>query len=73
MSVVGDAFAALKNIVLIQERIDVMQRDITRISTDVASVTDYARAIDIRVSTIEGYLRGRSESAAQAGPPRIEG
>ena len=72
MSVVGDAFTALKNIVLIQERIDIMQRDIARISGDVAGVNDYVLAVDKRVIRIETMIEMSGRNGG-ANTPRIEG
>lgn len=71
MSTLGDALAALKNIVLLQERLENVQRDVTRVSADVAGVNDYAREIDKRVVRIETMIEMSRSGAAV--PPRIEG
>ena len=49
MSALGDALAALKNVVLMQERIDVMRTEQVRISDDVRGLNDYVQAVDKRV------------------------
>lgn len=70
MSTVGDALAALKNVVLMQERMDVMKAEIERLSADVKGLNDYAVSLDkrlVRVETIADVARARSS------PPKIAG
>lgn len=70
MSSLGDALAAIRNVMLMQERIDVMNRKIDRLADDVKGLNDYALAIDKRVVRIETMieLSGRGSDR-----PRIEG
>ena len=70
MSTLGDAFAALKSIVLLQERLESVQRDVARVSSDVAGVNDYTLSIDKRVIRIETMIEMSRGSGA---PPKIEG
>ena len=70
MSSLGDALTALKNVVLMQERISVMQQDMARLTGLVDGLNDYVVAIDKRVIRIETMIEmGRSGPT----PPRIEG
>jgi len=56
MSTVSDALAALKNVVLMQERIQVLQREIERVAGDVSGLNDYCVALDKRVVRIETMI-----------------
>ena len=67
MSTLGDALAAIRNIVLMQERIDVMNRRIDRLSDDVDGLNDYALSIDKRVVRIETLIE-----AASTGQKRLD-
>ncbi len=69
MSTLGDAMAAIKNVVLMQERLDVMKSDMDRLSGDVSGLNSYAVSIDKRVLRIETMIE---MSGRGAGLPRIE-
>ncbi|VVT06844.1 conserved hypothetical protein [Sphingomonas sp. EC-HK361] len=71
MSTLGDALAALKNIVLLQERLEGVQRDISRISADVKGVNEYVQTIDKRVIRIETMIE-MSRGSGGSATPRIE-
>lgn len=71
MSTVGDALTALKNVVLMQERLDVMRRDFGSLAGKVDKLSDRIVDIDRRVLRIETMVE-MSRAAASA-PPRIEG
>ena len=70
MSSLGDALEAIRNVVLMQERLEVMDRKVDRLATDVKGLSDYAAAIDKRVVRIETIVEMSVRSNAQ---PRIEG
>jgi len=70
LSSLGDALAALKNIVLLQERLEVVQRDLGQVATSVAMINDYARDIDKRVVRIETMIEMSRPNGGSA--PRIE-
>ena len=70
MSSLGDALEAIRNVVLMQERLEVMDRKVDRLATDVKGLSDYAAAIDKRVVRIETIVEMGVRSSAQ---PRIEG
>jgi len=74
VSAIGDAFAALKNVMLIQERIDGLRADIGRTSTDLRAVTEKVYSIDKRVVRIETMIemtRGGDGGDGGGGVPRI--
>ena len=58
MSSLGDAFAALKNVMLLHERLEGVQKDIERLTADVRDTNRYAVEIDRRVARIEGVMEG---------------
>ena len=64
MSAIGDALAALKSVVLMQERLDAMRAEQGRISDDIRGLNSYAQAIDKRVVRIETMI----EMTAARGP-----
>lgn len=71
MSALSDALAALKNVVLIQERLDVVRREVTELAGTVDKLDDRVIEIDKRVVRIETMI----ELSRPRGPdqPRIEG
>ena len=56
MSTVGDALAARKNVVLMQERMSVMQKDVGVLTGLVDGLNDYVVAVDKRVIRIETMI-----------------
>jgi hypothetical protein len=69
MSAIGDALTALKNVVLMQERLDVMRTEQGRISEDVRGLNDYILSVDKRVVRIETMIEMSSRASRT---PRIE-
>ncbi len=70
MSTIGDALAALKSVVLMQERLDVMRAEQQRLADDVGGLNAYVTAVDKRLIRIETMVE---MSQARGGQPRIEG
>ena len=71
MSALGDAFAAIKNVMLLQERVEGVQGDVQRLNVDVRGLNEYVVAVDKRVIRIETMIEMTGRQAAQS--PRIEG
>jgi hypothetical protein len=69
VSSVSDAFAALKNVMLMQERIDGLRNDITKNTIDLSRLTDRVFDLDKRVVRIETMIE---MSGRAGGQPRIE-
>jgi predicted nuclease with TOPRIM domain len=67
----ANAFEALKNVMLMQERIEGMKREMSRSSDDLRTLTEKVFDLDKRVVRIETMI----EMAGARGPqsPRIEG
>lgn len=70
MSAVNDALSALKNVVLMQERLDVLRAEQARINDDVRGLNEYVQALDKRVVRIETMIE---MTTMRGGQPRIEG
>ena len=62
MSGLGEAFAALKNIALLHERVAVLRNDVEALDRDVGGLRDYAVSIDNRLSRLEGFIQGAAAS-----------
>jgi hypothetical protein len=71
MSSLGDAFAALKNVMLLHERLEGVQKDVERLSDDVKGLNRYAVEIDRRVARIEGVMEGYQRASATLRQPRL--
>jgi len=56
VSALGDAFTALKNVVLIQERLDRTQEDLTTISRDLLKLKDFTHQLDKRLYAVERII-----------------
>jgi hypothetical protein len=69
MSAIRDALSALKNVVLMQERLDVMRAEQGRISEDVRGLNNYILSVDKRVVRIETMIEMSSRASST---PRIE-
>ena len=69
MSTLGDALGALKNVVLMQERLDVVKTEVAELAGTVAIVQAYAVSLDKRIVRLETLVEVAS---SRAGPPRIE-
>jgi hypothetical protein len=70
VSALADALVALKNAVLLQERLDVVRRELVDLSGNVRRLDDRLINIDRRVVRIETMIEMSGRSAGQ---PRIEG
>jgi hypothetical protein len=71
VSSLGDAFAALKNVMLLHERLEGVQKDVERLSEDVKGLNRYAVEIDRRVARIEGVMEGYQRASATPRRPRL--
>ena len=63
MSALGDAFSALKRIIIIDENMSRMQSDVALLAEEMRRVREYAGTIDKRVVRIETMIEmGRRSS-----------
>ena len=68
MSGVGDAFAALKNVMLLHERMERVQKDVERLSGDLRDTNRWVAEVDRRVARIEGVMEGYQRASAPPSP-----
>ncbi|HEX8225082.1 MAG TPA: hypothetical protein VF605_14785 [Allosphingosinicella sp.] len=72
MSAFGDAMKAVREVLLLQSRVDALQQSLAGQATDLKGLSQMVIDVDRRVAQIEGYIRGRAdEAAAQSEVPRI--
>ncbi|MEN2787335.1 hypothetical protein ACFOKI_04090 [Sphingomonas qilianensis] len=71
MSAFGDAMIGLKNVMLMQERIDGLRGDMSRIADDLRAVTGKVQGLNERVIRIETMIDMSRASGGSV--PRIEG
>ena len=69
MSAIGDALASLKNVMLMQERIDGLRADIGHVSTDVRALAEKVGDLNGRVIRIETMIEVYERQAQR----RVEG
>ena len=69
MSAVGDALAALKSVVLMQDRLERMQRDLDGIATGLSGLKDFTHELDKRLYAVERVIE---MGARQSNQKRIE-
>jgi hypothetical protein len=67
MGTVGDILAGVKQVLLLQEHVERLQKDMEGVANDVRRIRDYAGEIDRRVARIEGVMEGYGRAASQAG------
>lgn len=71
MSTIGNALNALKQVILLQDRVERMEGQLENIADDIDGLADVAHDLDKRLVRIETMI----EMTARAGnrPPEIEG
>jgi predicted methyltransferase len=57
-------FGAIKAVMLMQERFDVIDQKIKRLDGDLTDVSRSHAELAQRVAVIEGYVRGRADQAS---------
>ena len=64
MGAVGDILSGIRQVILLQEHVARLQRDVESLAQDVRRVRDYAGEIDKRVARIEGVMEGVARASA---------
>lgn len=64
MSALGDALAALKKVVLIEENVSRLQSDMAMLTDEVRRNRDYTASVDRRVAVLEGMIQGFNMASA---------
>ncbi len=65
MSTIGDALAAIRQVILMQQRMDQLDGRITQLVADVDGLTDALSNMRDRVSRLEGIIEGAAMAARQ--------
>lgn len=73
MSAFGDAMSAIKNVVLMQSNMERVQREVEKLTTDIAGVREAIYVVDRRVVRLETLHEAASKPAKRRTPPAIEG
>jgi hypothetical protein len=72
MGAVGDILSGIRQVILLQENVARLQRDVEGLAQDVRRIREYAGEIDKRVARIEGVMEGVARASATAKPsPRL--
>lgn len=71
MGAVGDILAGIRQVILLQENVARLQRDVEALTHDVRRVREYAGDIDKRVARIEGVMEGVERASATPRRPRL--
>jgi hypothetical protein len=71
VSALSDAFAALKNVMLLQERLEGVQKGVDRLGADLRDLNRYAVEIDKRVARIEGVMEGYQRASTAPSQRRL--
>ena len=69
MSAASDALTALKNVVLLQERLAVLQRELDRVGGDIGGLSSHCASLDkrlVRIETMIEMTRARRSGAPQS-------
>ena len=72
MSAIGDVLAGVKKVLLIEDKVDRMERGLDNLASDVGDLRKGLAAIEQRVADMEGYLRAATRTPF-GDRPRIEG
>jgi hypothetical protein len=63
MGVVSDILSGIKQVILLQENVARLQRELEVTAQDVRRIREYAGEIDKRVARIEGVMEGYGRAA----------
>lgn len=70
MGAVGDILSGIRQVILLQENVARLQRDVESLAQDVRRLRDYAGDIDKRIARIEGVMEGVAR-ASTVKPSRL--
>jgi hypothetical protein len=74
MSGLGEAFLALKNVMLLHERVETLQKELEGLAEGQKEVNRSVNNIDKRLARLEGFVEGAATASGRASKlPRIEG
>jgi hypothetical protein len=64
MSSVGDVLNGIKKVLLLQESVARIEKNIDGMSSDIRQMRDYVDGIDRRVTRLEGFIEGAAAATA---------
>lgn len=64
MSSFSDALKGLQKLLLMQNRIEQVERAVTLVATDITDLADAVHNLSIRVARVEGFIEGATAAAA---------
>ena len=70
MSALGDALAALKKVILIEENVSRLQDDMSILTEEVRRNREYTASVDRRVAVLEGMIQGFNMAAGTRRLPK---
>ncbi|WP_310467500.1 hypothetical protein [Sphingomonas sp.] len=70
MGAIGDILTGIKQVILLQENVARLQKDVENLAQDVRRIRDYAGGIDQRVARIEGVIEGFGRATAGTSSPQ---
>ena len=70
MSAVANAFVALKNVMLLHERVDRLQKELEGLARSQDQLGAAMVAIDRRVARLEGFVEGAAAASGRAQLPK---
>ena len=70
MGAVADILKGIKQVILLQESVARLQKDVETLAQDVRRIRDYAGEIDKRVARIEGVMEGVARASSTGNRPR---
>lgn len=65
MSMFGDAVGAIRQVILMQARIDMLDQRMSEMASDIDGLTDALINVRDRVSRLEGVIEGAAMAARQ--------
>ena len=65
MSTLGDILSALRSVILLQDRMDQLDKRLTRTADDMGGLTDALTDVRDRVSRLEGIIEGAMMASRQ--------
>ena len=65
MSMFGDAVGAIRQVILMQARIDMLDQRMSAMTSDIDGLTDALITVRDRVSRLEGVIEGAAMAARQ--------
>lgn len=68
MGSIGDILTGIKQVILLQENVARLQKDVENLAHDVRRIRDYAGDIDQRVARIEGVMEGYGRATGASSP-----